>query len=231
MRALTLALTVIASGGSALAQPSLSVAKHNSELMEQVSAANGVFAVGSDGAIRHIQSGMLCPADLQNVHFAAPLIYATSPVGLDVGCDYGRGSFGRGFVSKLTIFAVKAPEGMTLDSAFEKYEQEVASTYPGATKTPAALQIGDGAGNTSTNYRAIGYSITLNDKVAHSELIVGIFSGWILEVRATYPNSIIQADKNTTREQLRDQLFDIESPYIAFMSARDSLIASGTVTP
>jgi hypothetical protein len=72
----------------------------------------GVFQAQSDGSIRHLQSGFVCPASLPNVNFWG-LQVIPSPLGpgTDVGCDYGRmwgGQIANGPEAKLTIYVVKA---------------------------------------------------------------------------------------------------------------------------
>ena len=209
---------------AAAATPLSTLAARNSEIVAHTPGAKDVFSVQEDGAIRHLQSGMVCPEDFPNVHFMDAQIYSAPSTGIDVGCDYARiGSEGNA-VSKLTIFAVKATNTATLDDVFAGYRRDIESAYPTASATPAALQIQNNAtGQTGTDYRAIGYAITVGGRATHSELIVGIFDGWVLEVRATYPNSVIKVEKDTTKADLQDQLYDIQSPYLAFMAASDSL--------
>ena len=78
----------------------------------------------------------------------------------------------------------------------------------------AALQIGE-----RTDYRAIGYTLTGPEGAhRHTELIVGLANGWIVEIRATYANSVIHVDPGTTRDEMAGQLFDIENGYLAYMS-------------
>jgi hypothetical protein len=214
-------LAVLAWLSAAAAGQTNPIAVRNSQIVAKTDAAAGVMLVEDDGGIRHLQSGLLCPADFPNVHFAQAQIYATD--GTDVGCDYARTGDGGSAVSKLTIFATKAPAGATLASVFERYNAEVMS-HPGTRTEPAQdFTINDNAGKPRTDYRKAGYDIVLGDRHFHSELIVGLVDGWMLEVRATYPSRIVMIEKGTTKEQMRDRLFDLESPYLAFIAAQESL--------
>ena len=205
--------------------PSADLVAHSKLIVAQTAGSSGIFVVQDDGSVRHRQSGLVCPADFQNVHFVQILIFV--PDGTDIGCDYARVIADGSAVSKLTIFSTKAPDGATLDSVFAHYKDEIVRAHPGVTEEkPTSLSITDSAGKQRTDYQTAGYSITLGGKHFHSELIIGLFKGWMLEVRATYPNSVVQVDTNTTKDEMRDQVMDIESPYLAFMSAQDSLTGS-----
>ena len=212
---------------SAMAEAQVSLANRNSEIVARSSGATGVFSVQEDGSIRHLQSGLVCPEDFPNVRFTDVQIYPSSSIGEDVGCDYARIAPNGFAVSKLTIFAVKAADPATPDDVFTRYRREIETAHPEATSTAPALQIkSDSTGQTATDYRSVGYAITVSGKVVHSELIVGVFNGWVIEVRATYPSTIIRVEKDTTKADMRDQLYDIQSPYLAFLAASDSLKAA-----
>jgi len=205
--------------------PSADLVTHIRQVVAQTAGSSGIFVVQDDGSVRHQQSGLVCPVDFPNVHFAQIQIYR--PDGTDIGCDYARVIADGSAVSKLTIFSAKAPDGATLDSVFVRYKDEIVRVHPDAVEeNPSSLSITDSTGDKRTDYRSAGYSITIEGKHFHSELIVGLVKGWMIEVRATYPNSVVQVDKNTTKDEIRDQVTDIESPYMAFMSAQDSLTGS-----
>src|SRR5215831_17710884 len=140
MKPLGFALLLIAITARALAESSSAVvATRNSEIVAQAPLAKDVFVVEVDGAIRHLQSGMSCAASFPNVSLADVQIFPSSAIGLDVGCDYARVGVDGNAVSKLTVFAVKAPEGATLDSVFAGYRREVVSAHPEASEVRAAL--------------------------------------------------------------------------------------------
>jgi len=223
---LILAATLATTPGEAPSQADLKA--HNIEIVPKATGAPGIFSVQEDGTIRHIQSGMICPADFPNVHFLSLQIYKSAAVGDDVGCDYGRsGPDGRA-VSKLTIFATRAPADATLDAAFAHYKQEIVNQYPGAAEVPAALHIQvPQTGKDRTDYRATGYTVSANGVPRHTELITALWGQWVLEVRATYPSAIIMVEKDTSQQELAEKLFDIKSPYLVFMSASRSLGAVG----
>lgn len=208
---------------------SASLKTQNEKIVAQTPDTGGVFVVQDDGSIRHVPSGTICPANFQNVHFAhADIFSSVAGAGTDVGCDYARNNPAGSAVSKLTIFITKAPDGMTLDAAFARYNREIQAAYPGAVPMPQSLRIGDKkTGQYATDYRAAGYTVSIDGQNYHSELIVGLWNGWMLEVRATYAHSIIivKDSSETSINDAKIQLFDIENPYVAFMSVRDSLQA------
>ena len=71
MKALRFALLLFAISAPALAGSSSTlVATRNSEIVAQAPLAKDVFVVEGDGAIRHLQSGILCAAGFQSVNFA-----------------------------------------------------------------------------------------------------------------------------------------------------------------
>src|SRR5215469_11013721 len=63
----------------------------NAEIVKNTKGTDGVFVVRDDGTIRHVQSGLVCPAKFPNVAFwHAELFDSPLGPGMDVGCDYGR---------------------------------------------------------------------------------------------------------------------------------------------
>lgn len=216
------ALLLFTTGGSATADGDLSA--RNRSIVAANPQAGAAFTVERDGSIRHLPSGADCPADFPNVHLADVQVFSSATIGTDVGCDYARVDGQGRVVSKLTIFLVKQVAGANLDSVFAGYEQEVRRAHPEATEVPAALHITDqSTGKDNADYRAAGYTVVQDQKMYHSELIVSLFEGWVVEVRATYPNAIIYVDKNTSRDEIANQLNDIKTPYLAFMEVHDSI--------
>jgi len=208
--------------GSMATTPSAAMAR-NKAIVTAGDPTESIFSVQADGSILHRLSGALCPSDFEYAHLLDIQIYPAAAPGEDVGCDYGRVGPDGYLASKLTIFIVRMPEGATLDAVYEKYRNEVLAN-PSAVEGPPSLHITDQrTGSDNANYRANGFSVTLEGRRFHSELLVSLYGHWAIEVRATYPNAEIVVDKNTTKEDLRKQLSDIKDPYLAFMAVSDSL--------
>jgi hypothetical protein len=155
-------------------------------------AASDVWRQEADGSVVHVQSGLACPATFPGVTLWHVFIYP-SPArrGMDVGCDYGRApSSNTGeWETKLTIYAVRTEQGTTLENAFERYRDEVHTVYPEARTTgPAIAARPDESGAVALpEFRSEADDITFNGHPFHSELVVAIVSGWVVEVRSTYP--------------------------------------------
>lgn len=159
---------------------------HNQEIVARNPNADGIFAVQDDGTIKHLQSGLLCPASFPNVRFFHAMVFPAPGKGHDVGCDYGRANERGGANAKLTIFAVKAAEGTTLDAAFAGYQREVVQSYQNVRAQGPVLTVTENESQTPLDFRSEGYLVTLNQRDYSSELIVAISAGWIIEVRSTY---------------------------------------------
>src|SRR6476646_1683188 len=139
----TISLTMLAASARAVSPESIAF---NRSVVAHSPGAQSTFNVQPDGSIRHLQSGLLCPADFPNTHLVDVQIYSTvAGVGTDVGCDYARLTGDHVVAAKLTIFFVRASDTTTLASAFEKYRTEVIAAQPGAVPVPAALHISDQA--------------------------------------------------------------------------------------
>lgn len=156
-------------------------------IVANTKGADVAFAVGDDGNIRHIQSGMICPPKFPNVVFRHAQIYSSiMGVGMDVGCDYGRDNRDGVVASKLTIFATKAKDGWTLDGTFLGYRNEVLKTYPDAVSQGEALKIEDKSGNAFPPIRSEEFIFHVDGFEYTSDLLVAIKNGWILEIRASF---------------------------------------------
>jgi hypothetical protein len=224
IRAIVTALTLTLFAATSHAEPAPPTSQeiaafkaHNEDIVARSPHADGVFVVQGDGTIKHVQSGMVCAANFTNVNFWHSEVFDDGK-GLDVGCDYGRNGADGKWISKLTIFAVKSPEGATLDNVFAHYKQEIERTYPAAVALAPALQM-----NSKMVYRAQGYTVAVDGGNRHEELIVGLTNGWTIEVRASYPHAGIVVKDANDKTDLKNQLFDIESPYLSFMAAVTSL--------
>jgi len=210
-RILLASILFISAGPCALADDAKAPAKdtpeeisatkaHNEDIVARSPGADGVFVVQGDGTIKHVQSGMECPAKLPNVQFwHAEVFKSPAGKGVDVGCDYGRNGADGKWVSKLTIFATKAPAEMTLDQAFVKDRGEVIQATQDATSIGTAMNLDDkdkGLPTALPEWRSEAFLTTYEGKQSTDEVVVAVSNGWILEIRTTYlgkPNNIVVA--------------------------------------
>lgn len=163
---------------------------HIRSIVANTAGTDGVFVVGDDGSIRHVQSGLVCPPKFPNVDFWHSQIFS-SPLGkgMDIGCDYGRAGPNGHAISKLTIFATKAPDGLALDQAFAADRNDVVRTYPDAVSQGTAFKIEDKSGDHSNPFpeiRSEEFLITIGGQKYTSQVLVAVQNGWILEIRATF---------------------------------------------
>jgi hypothetical protein len=168
------------------------VKTQNEAIVAKTPQASSVFVVQNDGSVRHVQSGMICPAKYPNAGFYQLFVYAAD--GSDVGCDYRRPDDKGGAWSKLTIFATKAAPDMTLDRAFTGYHNEIVRSSPDAKSQGPAIREGGGTPPSSfPEIRSEEFVEPLNDNTYTSQLYVALNAGWIIEIRATFvglPNKI-----------------------------------------
>jgi len=170
---------------------------HVQEIVNGTAGSDGVFTVRDNGEIAHVQSGLVCPPKFPNVDFWHAEIF-DSPLGkgMDVGCDYGRNGPDGHPVSKLTIFATKAPAPITLGQAFSQYRSAVMQVSPNAVSQGEALNIEEKSGGSKhllPEVRSEEFCETRDGKVYTSDLVVAVSGGWMLEIRATFdgkPNEI-----------------------------------------
>lgn len=177
-------------------------------LMKASPASAGVFEAQSDGSVRHVQSGFLCPERLPSVNFWNLLVVPSPPaqgLGTDVGCDYGRvrgGQVANGAESKFTIFLVKAEPNLTLNDAFKRYLDEMHGAYPNSrVRGPAVhpdyvrIQRTDGSQVPLPAFQSEADEIVIGNRPFVNELVVGLFGGWIVELRSTYPTEFVAGDR------------------------------------
>jgi len=173
----------------------------NTKIISAEPKAAGVFVAQDDGSVRHIQSGLICPAKYPNVDFYHVLVYAQN--GNDVGCDYRRADENGGAWSKLTIFATKATPGLTLDQAFARYHSEIAQTSPKAVSQGPAIRESSNRAPDFPEIRSEEFIEPLNETTYTSQLYVAIEDGWVIEVRTTFvglPNKIDVTKDGGTEE-------------------------------
>jgi hypothetical protein len=190
--AILLALAFCSSLPAFAADDAAPLRTQNAAIVEATAGASGVFKVQDDGTVRHVQSGLVCPAKYPNSDFYHVFVYKAD--GTDVGCDYRRADDKGGAWSKLTIFVVKAADGTTSDQAFARYHAELAQTYPGARPLGEAIQ-GDPNDHVSplASVRSAEYLIAMNGQAYTTQLYVTVAHGWIIEIRTTFvglPNTV-----------------------------------------
>ncbi|MBA2588845.1 MAG: hypothetical protein H0U98_09505 [Alphaproteobacteria bacterium] len=197
---------------------------HNQNIVAQAPGADGVFAVRDDGTIKHMQSGLICPSGFPSVDFSQAMVFPSNVKGMDVGCDYRRPGKLGGADAKLSIFATKAAEGMTLETAFANYKQEIMQVQHNVRPLGPALKVHD-MGSTPPDFLSEEYLVTLNDQDYTSDLIVAISGGWVVEVRATYigqPNEI-KIDKDADVSAAGAGLGDRTMSALAFIMATKTI--------
>lgn len=233
MRAPTLALIFLgwlaapafaADAPSPIPAPNPATIQYNRGIVAATRGAADVFTVQDDGAIRHVQSGLICPAEYPNAEFYQALVYATD--GSDIGCDYRRADKLGGAWAKLTIFAVKAKSSDTLDAVFAHYRGEVEQTYPQAVFQGDALTL-DSKGKPSAlpAFRSAEYVMPFNGQTYTTQLYVVLVQGWTIEVRCTFvglPNAVDAAREGADSAVLEagDRLMGPKALFDALGSVR-----------
>lgn len=154
-----------------------------------------VWTMRDDGSIRHVQSGLVCPAAFGASKLWSGDVYPSPERGTDVGCDYGRGVFGQA-QSKLTIFAVKAGTGTTIDSAFEKYRGEMHQMYPNGTDAHPSIHMQGTPPADFPELRSEEMDVMRSGHRYKTVVIVFLKSGWVVEIRSTYRTEITAGDSN-----------------------------------
>lgn len=181
MRGVALAL-LLATAASATAGV---LKAQNTAIVAATPQASAIFAVQDDGTVRHLPSGLICPAKYPNVDFYAVLVYRAD--GTDAGCDYRRADDKGGAWAKLTIFIVRFPAPITIDQAFSNYRSELLQAAPDAQPQGEALRI-DKKSDASPlpAIRSEEFIIPLNGQQYTTQLYVTQSKGWVIEVRTTF---------------------------------------------
>jgi hypothetical protein len=150
---------------------------------DRIIQKNGVgdlFDNATDGAvptIRHKASGLTCGFDDEKS--ASVHVYPNAVRGDDVSC----GSYVVDFT--VTLYATRAPAGMTLDQATAVVGQAIHTAYPDAKpyRGQAATMTEQGGPETHTGR----FILHLNGKEVWSFVAVSVVKGWIVEERVTGP--------------------------------------------
>lgn len=153
--------------------------------------ADGVFRAQDDGTALHIQSGLICPAILGEARMWQLASYTTAlGPGTDVGCDYGISGTQDLWLAKLTIFAVKAVPGETVEKAFARYRAEVLGANPGAELIGPALEMKGEVPENMKSFLSEQYQVSVDGLTYVTDLVVDLQSGWIIEIRGTVRTSV-----------------------------------------
>jgi hypothetical protein len=109
------------------AEEKAAMMRHNQEIVAKTAGAEGVFIVREDG-VKHLQSGLICPP-FPNVSLSRTNIFPSTQKGESVSCDYSRTDKTGVVVSTLSIVVTKADPDTTVQSAFAKYQSELAQSF------------------------------------------------------------------------------------------------------
>jgi len=156
-------------------------------IVANTKGTDGVFTVGDDGSIRHVQSRLLCPPKFPNVDFWHAEIFDSSlGPGSDIGCDYGRNGPDGYAISKLTIFATKVPDDLTLDQAFQHYRGQLLRVAPGAKSEGQALDVKNDGSSSFPDIRSEEFAETRDGQDYTTQILVAVGKGWVFEIRTTF---------------------------------------------
>lgn len=174
-----------------LAAPAAAQAADASGIIARAGNAHGVFEPLPDGSLRHVQSGMICPASFPNVELWQIGVFPSVGFGDDVGCDYGRRGADGAPESKLAIYATRVAPGDTLEAMFEQRKLEVQYSMPEAVLAGTAIppELAQVSGDGSGGMLSAQYALAAPDggRGRLTDLIVAVKSGWQIKIRATYP--------------------------------------------
>ncbi len=178
--------------------------------------SQGLFVETGDGAARHVASGLICPPTIGKVNIWH--IDAFVADGSDVGCDYGRNGPDKQWTAKLTIFAVRAGPGETVDTAFARYRAEVKATYPGAITKGSAIKFGDGTPPQGLeDIRSEEYDNRIQGKRYTDDLVVALRGNWVIEVRLTTATDV------SSSAEAALAIGDLALPTLAMLQATSTI--------
>jgi hypothetical protein len=193
MRALALAFLLIF---AAAAEAATSAEQELAErVFKATPATAGIWVLDGDAAaIRHVQSGLSCPAAYTKAGIGLwHLSNNPSPngPGMDVGCDYGLlGQDGRVEIM-LSVDIEKAGPGETLEAAFQHARADLME-YLGDARSKGAFRMPKEASN-SVKERSELFEAVVNKIPTRASMTVSLVKGWILEVHATYRSDASRA--------------------------------------
>lgn len=219
MRALVVALLVRLAVPAVAAEDPAALRAQNSAILAATPQAEGAFAVQDDGAVRHLASGLICPAKYPNVDFYKAFVFRAD--GTDAGCDYGRFDDKGGIWAKLTIFMVRFAAPTTIDQAFAHYRAELLRALPDAKSQGEALRLGaNGASSPLPPIRSEEFLIQLNEQIYTTQLYVAQTKRWVIEVRTTFvgPPNVVDAARegpDSAARETGDRLMGSNALFVA----------------
>lgn len=149
----------------------------------------GVFEADEPaGQVRHIQSGLTCPAYLGNAFLNQIMVFETpAGLGADIGCDYARRTApgSTQAAAKHSVFAVKLPADWTLDTAFSYYQKEMHQSSPAGARSGGESLHFTTRPDGFPDVRSEELFYDKDGKPWQTEVIVAVVNGWIIEVRST----------------------------------------------
>ncbi len=156
--------------------------RHNQEIVAKTPGAEGVFIVREDG-VRHLQSGLVCPP-FPNVSLSQTNVFASAQKGESVSCDYSRTDKTGTVVSTLSILVTKADRDTTVQSAFAKYQRELAESFQSIAPVEVIADVPPSARNAGLHGEKFFGMRDGRENTA--ELRVTMELGWLVLVRAIY---------------------------------------------
>jgi len=187
-------------------------------ILEHHPETKGVFVAAGQGNARHVQSGLVCPPAFAKLDLWHLKVYAQD--GSDVDCDYGRNGSNDRWLAKLTIFATKAPPGVTVDAAFASYDAEIKQAWPGATATGPAITLQGTPPAGLEDIRSAEYIADIEGLKVKSDLVVAVKNGWVIEVRMSTATTV------STPEEAANAAEDMTTPMMAMIQAQTSIGAA-----
>jgi len=156
--------------------------RHNQEIVAKTPGAEGVFVVREDG-VRHLQSGLICPP-FPNVSLSQTNVFPSAQKGESVSCDYSRTDKTGAVVSTLSIVVTKADPNTTVQSAFAKYQRELAESFQSIAPVEVIADVPPSARNAGLHGEKFFGMRGGRESTAELRVTMGL--GWLVLVRAIY---------------------------------------------
>ncbi len=161
-------------------------ARAEADAMIARAKAGDVFENATEDAgvrVRHKGSGMTCGFD-GSPDDSVTVFNSGLPRGDDVGCE------SKILDLKVSFYATKFPQPMTVDQATAYYVDSIRRVHPEAkpfTGSAADLSIGGDDGAAFPPIRTARFVIVIDGKRYYSRLSVAVVKGWVIEERVTGP--------------------------------------------
>lgn len=156
--------------------------RHNQEIVAKTPGADGVFVAREDG-VKHLQSGLICPP-FPNVTLSQTNVFSSAQKGESVSCDYSRTDKTGAVVSTLSIVVTKGGPDTTVQSAFAKYQRDLAASFQSIAPVAVIADVPPSA--RSAGLHGEKFFGMRDGRENTAELRVAMGLGWLVEVRAIY---------------------------------------------